>query len=113
MTYLKTIDGKRVSVERLIEAARTHRNPPNTGTKYTQGNDLYFVKSKNGEMYFFKYFWSMWQGVESNWTPISIDDAEELFNELNNGDYSSITKEGEANLGALFLKEHQDFLDIK
>lgn len=64
---LITGDGKKVVVnmDRDICLFDAPENPPNTGTKYTSGTDLYAHKARSGNVYFYTYAWSMWQGVES------------------------------------------------
>jgi len=61
-------------------------NPPNTGTEYTRGTDLYIHKTKSHGDKFFFYHWSMWQGEEENIVSITKERAQEfLFSVM--GDY--------------------------
>lgn len=53
-------------------------NPPNTGTTYTTGEDLYAHKAKSGNIYFYIYSWSMWQGAQPNCKLISKEGAIEF-----------------------------------
>ncbi|MEM1950433.1 MAG: hypothetical protein QXI43_00155 [Candidatus Nitrosocaldus sp.] len=55
------------------------RNPPNTGTKYLEGTDLYLHKTKSGAQVFYLVHWSMWQGSETTYRVVSEDEAKEFF----------------------------------
>ena len=61
-------------------------NPPNTGTRYTSGTDLFAHKARSGTWYYYKYSWSMWQGESSNYELIDADDAKEFLLEMAEGD---------------------------
>lgn len=65
---LMTPEGKKVviDVEKDEEIYSAPRNPPNTGTTYTSGTDLYRHVARSGNEYFYFYNWSMWQGTESS-----------------------------------------------
>jgi hypothetical protein len=78
---LLTEDGKRVEVDMgkdlcLFDAPH---NPPNTGTTYTRGTDLYAHKTRKGNWYYYKYHWSMWQGEERNTHLVSREEAIEFL----------------------------------
>jgi len=73
---LKTPEGKKVVVdishdECLYEAPH---NPPNTGSRYTSGLDLYAHKARSGTVYFYSYSWSMWQGHEAEFCLMTPDE---------------------------------------
>jgi len=77
MQVLKTPDGKKVVVncqtdECLFKAAR---NPPNTGTAYTSGTDLYRHVSRIGNVYYYTFSWSMWQGSVDSYELITEEQA--------------------------------------
>lgn len=77
MKILKTKEGKVVRIDHgtdicLYEAPV---NPPNTGTKYTSGTDLYAHKTKNRNWCYYLYSWSMWQGCEERYELISKEEA--------------------------------------
>jgi hypothetical protein len=74
---LMTPEGKKlqVSLEKDATLYVAPHNPPNTGTAYTSGTDLYCHKARSGKVYFYTYFWSMWQGVEDSYQLISEDEA--------------------------------------
>lgn len=63
-----TADNKRVvcDTESDTQIYDAPNNPPNTGTRYTRGTDLYAHNAKSGQVYFYAYHWSMWQGEESS-----------------------------------------------
>jgi len=62
------------------------RNPPNTGTTYTSGTDLYAHKARSGNWYYYLYSWSMWQGEPSDYELITEDEAKEfIFNKSTAG----------------------------
>ncbi|MDD5510804.1 MAG: hypothetical protein PHI12_08340 [Dehalococcoidales bacterium] len=55
------------------------RNPPNTGTSYTSGTDIYAHKARSGKAYFYTYTWSMWEGVMSSYNLITDDEAKQML----------------------------------
>src|SRR3982751_340776 len=56
------------------------QNPPNTGTRYTAGTDLYVHVTKNDKQeYYYKYHWSMWQGTEAEIEVISKEEATQFL----------------------------------
>jgi len=78
---LKTPDGKKVVVDikgdvLLYDAPQ---NPPNTGTRFTSGTDLYAHKARSGKVYFYSYFWSMWEGTDSSYKLLTEDEAKEFI----------------------------------
>lgn len=66
-TILLTEDRKRVAIDHKTDVClfETPANPPNTGTRYTRGMDLYAHKSRSGNWFFYFYNWSMWDGEKS------------------------------------------------
>ena len=84
-----TPEGKKVVVDRDQDVclARAPRNPPNTGTRYTRGVDLYAHKARSGRWYFYTYSWSMWQGEEAHYKLISEAEAKRIFLERMGADY--------------------------
>jgi len=78
---LQNPEGKRVVIDTTtdVKLFNAPRNPPNTGTTYTTGTDLYYHKSRKGNDYFYFYSWSMWQGSEDNISLCSKNEAEEFL----------------------------------
>jgi len=81
ITILRTPEGKKVVInpredERLYDAPR---NPPNTGTAYTSGTDLYRHVARSGNAYYYTYSWSMWQGSEASYELIDEDEVKEFL----------------------------------
>lgn len=80
MTFtFQTSDGKRVvcNTDTDPQLYDSPHNPPNTGTRYTRGTDVYAHTAKSGTVYFYAYHWSMWQGEESTaelWTKAEVED---------------------------------------
>lgn len=86
---LQTEDGKRVVCntgrdERLYEAPK---NPPNTGTTYTRGTDYYRHVARSGNVYYYAFSWSMWQGDSESTYLVSKDELEERLINLMGGGY--------------------------
>jgi hypothetical protein len=77
---LMTPEGKRVKINTKTDKCLydAPHNPPNTGTDYTRGTDLYAHKARSGQWYFYTYYWSMWQGEGSNLELISEDEAKDF-----------------------------------
>ena len=97
---LKTPEGKKVVVSLkddncLYEAPR---NPPNTGTRYTSGVDLYAHKARSGKTYFYSYSWSMWQGTEAEFSLMADEEMREAL----------IDHAGEAGHGRMSDSERED-----
>jgi len=61
---LKTPDGKRVKINPPTDIClyESPENPPNTGTVYTRGSDLFAHRARSSTWYFYIVHWSMWQG---------------------------------------------------
>ena len=81
MQLLMTPEGKKVQVnlrEDLCLYDSPH-NPPNTGTEYTSGSDLYYHKTRSGRGYFYTYYWSMWEGEQSCYTLVTEDEAKSFI----------------------------------
>lgn len=78
---LMTPEGKKVVINKKNdkELYGAPVNPPNTGTRYTSGTDLYAHKSRSGNWYYYTYSWSMWQGEESSYELISEGEAREFI----------------------------------
>lgn len=94
---LKTPEGKKVIVERSRDEQLydSPNNPPNTGTRYTSGVDLYAHKARSGTTYYYLYSWSMWQGSEDEYTLVTVEDAKAFL----------IGKASEAGYGRLSTDE--------
>ncbi|MDD5510659.1 MAG: hypothetical protein PHI12_07615 [Dehalococcoidales bacterium] len=78
---LMTPENKKVAINIDTDACLfdAPHNPPNTGTRYTSGVDLYAHKARSGKLYFYTYSWSMWQGTESNFHLISDEEAKQFL----------------------------------
>lgn len=76
-----TPDGKKVLVDTtkdlVLYAAPC--NPPNTGTAYTRGTDLYVHRARSGREYYYLYRWSLWQGDYNAAELISADEAKSFL----------------------------------
>jgi len=77
----KTPDGKTVILDTSTDEClyRAARNPPNTGTAFTTGRDLYRHVSKSGKAYYYIYGWSMWAGDSPYIELISDEEAKEFL----------------------------------
>lgn len=82
-------DGKRVvcDTDTDVQIYDAPHNPPNTGTRYTRGSDLYAHKAKSGQVYFYARHWSMWQNEEETVNLLTPDEVREFFAERMNGDF--------------------------
>jgi len=80
-TILMTPDGKKVVItpEKDVRLYNAPHNPPNTGTSYTAGIDLYAHKARSGTVYFYTYHWSMWQGTESYYNLVTESQARDFI----------------------------------
>jgi hypothetical protein len=93
---LRTPEGKIVRVntetdEKLYEAPR---NPPNTGTAYTRGTDLYRHVARSGKAYYYLLHWSMWQGEEPSLELISEEKAKNfLIDKAGASGWAKLTEE--------------------
>ena len=78
---LMTPDEKRVKANMKEDVCLydAPHNPPNTGTAYTRGVDLYAHKARSGQWYFYTYQWSMWQGEDSSHELISEGEAKNFI----------------------------------
>ena len=78
---LKTPDGKKVVVDISHDEClySSPHNPPNTGTRYTAGTDLYAHRARSGTTYYYSPFWSMWQGTEAEFNLLTSDEMKELL----------------------------------
>ena len=78
---LRTQDGKKVviDVSKDTKLYESPVNPPNTGTRYTRGTDLLAHKARSGNVYFYFYHWSMWQGEEDEFELVDRNTAEEFL----------------------------------
>ena len=90
MSLLMTSDGKKVRVDmsKDIELYISPKNPPNTGTRYTSGTDLYAHKTNKGNWYYYQHKWTMWQGSEEAIVLIDEEDAQEfVLQKATSGNY--------------------------
>lgn len=80
-TVLRTQDNKKVIINTDSDPClfQAPHNIPHTGTSYTRGKDLYAHESRNGNMYFYFYSWSMWQGEENSYYLVTKEEAEEFL----------------------------------
>ena len=78
---LKTPEGKKVVVSIKEDNClyESPNNPPNTGSSYTRGTDLYAHKARSGTMYYYSYSWSMWQGEEASYQLMTPDEMREAL----------------------------------
>lgn len=78
---LKTPEGKKVVVDISHDNClyESPHNPPNTGSSYTRGTDLYAHKARSGTMYYYSYSWSMWQGEEAGYQLMTPDEMREAL----------------------------------
>lgn len=82
-------NGKRIVCDTSIDDQiyDAPHNPPNTGTRYTRGTDIYAHKAKSGAVYFYARHWSMWQGEEERVELMGADEVRDFFDARMNGDY--------------------------
>ena len=97
---LKTPEGKKVVVNLKTDnyLYESPHNPPNTGTRYTSGVDLYAHKARSGTIYYYSYSWSMWEGTEAEFCLMT---DEEMKNAL-------IDRASEAGYGRMSDGERED-----
>lgn len=78
---LRTHDSKKVviDVSKDVTLYSAPVNPPNTGTQYTSGTDLLTHTARSGNVYFYLYRWSMWQGSEDSFELIDKETAESFL----------------------------------
>ena len=91
---IKEEDGTRWIADTKTDVAlyQAPHNPPNTGSEYTRGTDLYAHKTKRHGERFYLLSWSMWQGEEPNISVVSREEAEG-FLEACVGDYFGFPSE--------------------
>lgn len=76
MPILMTPEGKKVVTSREdVELYDAPHNPPNTGTAFLSGTDLRVHKARSGNLYYYTYHWSMWQGSSDYYELVSEDEA--------------------------------------
>ena len=95
---LMTQDDKKVVIDTKSDDClySSPVNPPNTGTTYTRGSNLYAHKARSGNIYFYFHHWSMWQGSEDSYCLCTKQEAEEfLLEKLGNSGWDSL-EESEA-----------------
>jgi len=101
---LMTPDGKKVVIntEKDVCLYSAPHNPPNTGTTYTRGTDLYAHKARSGNIYYYYVHWSMWQGEQTSYELISREEAEKfLLKKASLGGWAGLDEEDFE-----LLKEH-------
>lgn len=78
---LKTPEGKKVVVDLQtdIQLYESPVNPPNTGSDYTRGEDLFAHKTRSNNWYYYLHYWSMWQGEKPRIELITKDNAEKFL----------------------------------
>lgn len=87
--HIFTHDNKRIVCDTAVDDCiyDAPNNPPNTGTRYTRGTDIYAHRAKSGTVYFYGRNWSMWQGESETVELMTADDVKEFFASRLNGDY--------------------------
>jgi hypothetical protein len=93
---LRTPEGKivRVDTDRDEPLYEAPRNPPNTGTAYTRGTDLYRHVARSGRAYYYLVHWSMWQGEEPSLELINEERAKNfLINKAGATGWSKLSDE--------------------
>jgi len=92
---LLTQDEKKVKVDTGsdIQLYSAPHNPPNTGTRYTSGTDLYFHRARSGNEYYYTHDWSMWQGSEDSFELISKEKAENILLQNWNNQYGNVKED--------------------
>jgi len=86
MIVLKTPDGKKVVLNSSTDEC-LYRAPQNVnGIDTTRGTDLYRHVSRKGNVYYYFYHWSMWQGESCDYQLISEEKAKEFL--LENAGFS-------------------------
>jgi len=82
MIVLRTPEnGKKVVVNTSHDVClyEAPHNPPNTGTRYTAGTDLYAHKARSGKVYYYSHSWSMWQGSEPEYCLMTDEEMREAL----------------------------------
>lgn len=80
-SVFKTEGGKKVVIDYAKDRKiyRSPRNPANTGTEFTRGEDLIMHIARSGKRYFLLSRWSMWQGDNPQDELISEEQAKEFL----------------------------------
>jgi len=83
MIVLKTPDGKKVVLNRNTDEC-LYKAPKNIniGIDTTRGKDLYRHVSRKGNVYYYFYHWSMWQGETCDYQLIGEEEAREFLLKL-------------------------------
>jgi len=78
---LTTQNGKTVKIDTDKDDClyKAPVNPPNTGTDYTRGRDLYAHEAQSGRFYFYVHNWSMWEREQDHLFLISEEEAKNLI----------------------------------
>ena len=81
MKVLMTPENKRVVINTETDECLYSApvNPPNTGTAYTTGTDMYRHIARSGKAYYYTYTWSLWQGACDQFTLITEDEAKQML----------------------------------
>ena len=81
MIKILVTEGKKVKIDTDEDVClyKSPVNPPNTGTEYTRGRDLYVHESKSGNIYFYVHNWSMWEREEDHLFLVSKEAAKTLL----------------------------------
>jgi len=97
---LKTPEGKKIVVDISHDEClyESPHNPPNTGTRYTSGLDLYAHKARSGIVYYYSYSWSMWQGQEEEFRLMTEEEMKSVL----------IDRAGEGGHGRMSNGERED-----
>jgi len=93
---LRTQENEKVVIDRKEDPTlfKAPKNPPNTGTKYTRGRDLYAHKAQSGEVYFYYYDWSMWQGESNSYSLVDRAEAVDfLLDKLGRSGHNSLDED--------------------
>lgn len=81
MKVLMSPEGKKVVINTKTDECLYSApvNPPNTGTAYTTGTDLYRHVARSGKAYYYTHWWSLWEGSCDQFTLISEDEAKQML----------------------------------
>ncbi|MCF7885882.1 MAG: hypothetical protein K9M80_05250 [Candidatus Marinimicrobia bacterium] len=93
---LRTEEGKKVVIDPEVDPCiyKAPVNPPNTGTSFTRGRDLYSHKAKSGDIYFYSHSWSMWQGEGESFSLLDRDQAIDfLLDKLETGGHAGLSED--------------------
>lgn len=83
-----THEGKRVVCDTNddLQIYIAPRNPPNTGTKFTRGTDIYAHTAQSGTVFFYAQNWTMWQGEDESVELMTVEEVKDFFAGRLNGD---------------------------